>query len=157
MQPFTSTLITWSMMEEQRGAHVGRWNMQEWLQKQGRNEEEIQAVVNGFKRALGREDVSFLSFADFAVHYQWLLKTLQVISHPCCCSTAIIEALCAYRRRSFLILLLCRSWPSLMRRFSSPRGIQDKGPLTPSLLDPLQAGHLCTQMELMPRRRTSKA
>ena len=44
----------------------------------------MQAIINGFKRAIGTDYLALLSFDDFARHYQWFVKTLQVIaaSHP---------------------------------------------------------------------------
>ena len=52
--------------------------MQEWLQKQGRDDEESQAVVTGFKRALHQGNLTSISFSDFAKQFQWLVKTLKV-------------------------------------------------------------------------------
>lgn len=54
--------------------------MQEWLQKQDRDDEEIQAIVTGFKRALNKSALTSISFSDFAKQFQWLIKTLKVKS-----------------------------------------------------------------------------
>ena len=51
---------------------------QEWLQRQDRDDEEIQAVVTGFKRALNKSNLTSISFSDFAKQFQWLVKTLKV-------------------------------------------------------------------------------
>lgn len=52
--------------------------MQEWLQRQERDDEEIQAVVTGFKRALNKSNLTSITFSDFAKQFQWLIKTLKV-------------------------------------------------------------------------------
>lgn len=57
---------------------------QDWMQDQGRDEEEIQSVIHGFKRALGRELLPSIAFGDFARQFQWFTKTLKV--GVWCCS-----------------------------------------------------------------------
>ena len=42
----------------------------------------MQAIINGFKRAIGTDYLALLSFDEFARHYQWFVKTLQVIASP---------------------------------------------------------------------------
>jgi len=56
--------------------------LQDWLQRQGRDKEQVQAIIYGFKKAVGADDLTQLSFTDFARHYQWLVKTLKVGHQP---------------------------------------------------------------------------
>ena len=59
-----------------KAEELDRW--QEWLQAQRRDDDEIQAVITGFKRALGRDALVKIPFLGFAKQYQWLVKTLKV-------------------------------------------------------------------------------
>lgn len=53
--------------------------LQEWLTAEHkRSNEEVQAIIDGFKRALSQDALPLLAFEDFTLHYQWLAKTLQV-------------------------------------------------------------------------------
>lgn len=42
----------------------------------GRSEGDADAIVTGFRESLRRSTLAFLTFADFARGYQWLLRTL---------------------------------------------------------------------------------
>lgn len=54
--------------------------LQDWLEKQGREKEEVQAIAYGFKKAIGKGSLSQIAFTDFARQYQWLVKTLKAMA-----------------------------------------------------------------------------
>lgn len=49
-----------------------------WLQNNKRSEVEIQAIVDGYRQAMSVQTLPAISFRDFALNFQWLMKTMQV-------------------------------------------------------------------------------
>ena len=70
--------------------HIGGMNdvaaLQNFLSSMGRQEQDIAAIVNGFKQGLQKQTIATLNFAEFIQCYQWLLKTLHLMeqSHDAC-------------------------------------------------------------------------